>query len=122
MYLRRKQMSIDEVVGWYEKNVNYKITKAFLNSLVKLGIINVDVDIELLNLFLLIREDDEFKKKDGLYLVKDNRKELIDSYDIDTIVAKNKEKNNIATNNIKKDVKKFKIEKIGGKSFKLVKI
>ena len=46
-------MSIDNVVLWYEKNVNYKLTKAFLNFLIKTGIVKEDVNLELLNLFLL---------------------------------------------------------------------
>ena len=50
-------MSIENIVNWYEKNVNYRLTKAFLNFLIKTGIVKPDIDLEILNLYLLERED-----------------------------------------------------------------
>ena len=46
-------MSIENVIAWYEKNVNYKLTKAFVNFMIKTGIINNEIDLNTLNLFLL---------------------------------------------------------------------
>jgi len=119
-------MSIEEVVEWYEKNVNYKLTKAFLNFLVKIGIVEMDVDLELLNLFLLTKYDDVYIKKNDKYIIKKNRIKIIDSYkDVREDVQENKKivkKNIVTIERANKSNKKFKIETLGGKRMKLVKL
>ena len=47
-------MTIDSVVAWYDKNVNYKLTRAFLEFLIKIGIVKSEINIEMLNSFLLL--------------------------------------------------------------------
>ena len=44
-------MLIDDVIDWYENNVNYKLTKSFINFLIKTGIIKKDLTLEEINLF-----------------------------------------------------------------------
>ena len=120
-------MKIEEVVLWYEKNVNYKITKAFLNFLVKIGIIKIDVDLELLNLFLLDRFDNEYVKDDKeKYKIKKNRIPVIEQYEEKAVIKSNNndgfKKPNMIVEKGKKIGKKFKIESLGGKKMKLIKL
>ena len=126
-------MSIENVVLWYEKNVNYKLTKAFLNFLVKTGIVKEDIDLELFNLFLLEVYGNEFVKEDNKFKIKSNRIPVIDNFKEEKkqeSVKKSDEKNSIVNIPVtyekaesKKSLKnKFKIEKLGGKRLKLVKL
>ena len=46
-------MSIDNLVAWYEINVGQRLTLSFVNYLIKIGIINSDVDLDVLNGYLL---------------------------------------------------------------------
>ena len=142
-------MSIENVVLWYEKNVNYKLTKAFLNFLVKTGIVKEDIDLELLNLFLLEVYGNEFVKENNKFKIKSNRIPVIDNFKEEKKVEKKVEPvkkveekkkveqkkkeqpksnlKNITVTHKKADNKKglrnkFKIEKIGGKRLKLVKL
>lgn len=115
-------MSIENVVIWYEKNVNYRLTKTFLNFLIKLGILKEDVDLEVLNLYLLEKEDDKFVKSDGKYKIKKNRIPVIDNFPDE---APKKQPINVLTKKSSKtnsQNKKFKIEKLDGKRLKLVKL
>ena len=84
-------MSIENVVLWYEKNVNYKLTKAFLNFLVKTGIIKEDIDLELLNLFLLEVYGNEFVKENNKFKIKSNRIPVIDNFKEEKKVEKKSE-------------------------------
>ena len=118
-------MSIENIVNWYEKNVNYRLTKAFLNFLIKTGIVKPDIDLEILNLYLLEREDDEFVVENNSYKKKKNRIPIISKFK-DEIVEKVKKPivtftkgNNTKTE--KKETKKFKLEVVGGNKMKLVK-
>jgi len=130
-------MSIDNVVLWYEKNVNYKLTKAFLNFLIKTGIVKEDVNLELLNLFLLEIYGNEFVKENNKFKIKKNRIPVIDNFKDEKIIEKKIEENkkeqpksNIKNipisitkiDNNKKPKTKFKIENLGGKRLKLVKM
>lgn len=126
-------MSIENVVLWYEKNVNYRLTKAFLNFLIKTGIVKEDVDLELLNLFLLEIYGNEFVKENNKFKIKSNRIPVIDNFKEEKkqeSVKKSDEKNSIVNIPVtyekaesKKSLRnKFKIEKLGGKRLKLVKL
>jgi len=125
-------MTIESVVVWYEKNVNYKLTKAFLDFLVKTGIINYDVDLELLNLFLLDRYEDDFVKENDKFKIKKNRIPVIDKFKEEKKEIKKEEKKVVEQKSSKKEIpvtetkkttnKKFKIENLGGKKLKLVKL
>ena len=123
-------MSIENVVLWYEKNVNYKLTKAFLNFLVKTGIVKEDIDLELLNLFLLEVYGNEFVKENNKFKIKSNRIPVIDNFKDEKIEEKKQEpvkkveENKIeqSKNNKKGLRNKFKIENLGGKRLKLVKL
>ena len=127
-------MTIDNVVTWYEKNVNYKLTKTFLNFLVKTGIINYDVDLELLNLFLLDRYEDDFVKENNKFKIKKNRIPVIDKFKEEKNEVKKEEKKEkpiekkspvkelSVTTKKKSNGKRFKIENLGGSKLKLVKL
>ena len=127
-------MTIDNVVTWYEKNVNYKLTKTFLNFLVKTGIINYDVDLELLNLFLLDRYEDDFVKENNKFKIKKNRIPVIDKFKEEKNEVKKEEKKEkpiekkspvkelSVTTKKKSSGKRFKIENLGGSKLKLVKL
>jgi len=126
-------MSIENVILWYEKNVNYKITRIFLNFLVNIGIIKNDVDLELLNSFMLEAFGDEYVKEDNFLKIKKNRIPIIDKFKDEPITI-NKEKTNTkeiqldkiintaVKENNKQPRNKFKIENLGGKKLKLVKL
>jgi len=127
-------MTIESVVDWYGKNVNYKLTKAFLDFLIKIGIIDKDVDIKLLNSFLLEIYDDEFIKENGKFKIKENRIPVIEKYkdekkvDAKPPVKKEEKKRDIKVTkthvdkNAKPTKRKFKIESLGGRRLKLVKL
>lgn len=127
-------MTIESVVDWYGKNVNYKLTKTFLNFLIKIGIIDKDVDIKLLNSFLLEIYDDEFIKENGKFKIKENRIPVIEKYkdekkvDARPPVKKEEKKRDIKVTkthvdkNTKPTKRKFKIESLGGRRLKLVKL
>lgn len=124
-------MSIENIVNWYEKNVNYRLTKAFLNFLIKTGIVKPDIDLEILNLYLLEREDGEFVFENNTFKIKKNRIPVITKFKDEvekTPIPPKQEKKPIVTftrgNNIKtekKETKKFKLEIVGGNKMKLVK-
>jgi hypothetical protein len=124
-------MSIENIVNWYEKNVNYRLTKAFLNFLIKTGIVKPDIDLEILNLYLLEREDGEFVFENNTFKIKKNRIPVITKFKDEaekTPIPPKQEKKPIVTftrgNNTKtekKETKKFKLEIVGGNKMKLVK-
>ena len=121
-------MSIENIVNWYEKNVNYRLTKAFLNFLIKTGIVKPDIDLEILNLYLLEREDGEFVFENNTFKIKENRIPVISKFKDEVAKAPTppkKEKKPVVTltrgNKVeKKQPKKFKIELVGGNKMKLV--
>ena len=116
-------MSIDNVISWYEKNVNYKLTKAFLLFLIKLGIIKKEIDLELLNSFLLEAFNNEFIKENNKFKIKNNKIPVIEKFkdEIKTEVKKEIPVT-VKKKESKKEKNKFKIENLGGKRLKLVKI
>lgn len=122
-------MSIENIVNWYEKNVNYRLTKAFLNFLIKTGIVKEDIDLEILNLYLLEREDDEFVVENNSYKIKKNRIPIISKFKDEAAkvpTSPKQEKKPVVTltrgNKVeKKQPKKFKLEVVGGNKMKLVK-
>ena len=124
-------MSIENIVNWYEKNVNYRLTKAFLNFLIKTGIVKPDIDLEILNLYLLEREEDEFVFENNTFKIKKNRIPIISKFKDEVAKAPTppkQEKKPVVTltrgNNAKtekKETKKFKLEVVGGNKMKLVK-
>lgn len=123
-------MSIDSVVSWYEKNVNYRLTKNFLNFLIKIGIIKEDVNLELLNLFLLEYFENEPIKENNKFKIKSNRIPIIDKFKGEkksenvnkTVIKKGPVTITKTVTNKVSPKNKFKIEKIGGKRLKLVKL
>ena len=119
-------MSIENVIAWYEKNVNYKLTKAFVNFMIKTGIINNEIDLNLLNSFLLEFYGSEFVKENGKFKIKENRKVVIDNFNDKEIVHEPKIKITKETKQKEEPKKplrnKFKIESLGGKKLKLVKL
>ena len=133
-------MSINDIIAWYDKNVNYKLTKPFLNSLIKIGIIKENVDLDLLNLFLLEKNENEFVKINNKFKIKENRKAIISKYKDEAKpkqapkpvkqvkqqkpkpkVEKKVNKNTEAKETVKRPIK-FRIESLGGSKLKLVKI
>ena len=125
-------MSIENVIAWYEKNVNYKLTKAFVNFMIKTGIINNEIDLNLLNLFLLEFYGNDFVKENGKFKIKENRKVVIDNFNNKETVLEDKKvrepkikitKETKQKEEPKKSLRnKFKIESLGGKKLKLVKL
>lgn len=123
-------MSIDNVVSWYEKNVNYRLTKNFLNFLIKIGIIKEDVNLELLNLFLLEYFENEPIKENNKFKIKPNRIPIIDKFKEvkkpenvnKTVIKKGPVTITKTVTNKVSPKNKFRIEKIGGKRLKLVKL
>jgi len=120
-------MSVDNVILWYEKNVNYKLTKTFLNFLIKLGIIKKEIDLELLNSFLLEAFNNEFIKENNKFKIKNNKIPVIEKFKDEKIKVKEEIVKNIPiitkkTEENKKQRNKFKIENLGGKKLKLVKL
>lgn len=122
-------MQIESVVLWYQKNVNYKLTRGFLNFLVNIGIMNSDVDLELLNSFLLETFGESYMKENGRFKIKKNRIPIIDKFKDEVVEDATNDTNEINLNKIittkesSKPVRnKFKIESLGGKKLKLVKL
>ena len=122
-------MQIESVVLWYQKNVNYKLTRGFLNFLVNIGIMNSDVDLELLNSFLLETFGESYMKENGRFKIKKNRIPIIDKFKDEVVEDATNDTNEISLNKIittkesSKPVRnKFKIESLGGKKLKLVKL
>ncbi len=122
-------MSIENIILWYEKNVNCKLTKTFLDFLIKIGIVNEDIDLDFLNLFLLERNEKDFIFENGKYKIKKNRIPVISKFKEEPNKKVETKKEMIVNPPVeklipaeKKSNKKFKIEKIGGKRLKLVKL
>ncbi len=126
-------MTIESVVTWYDKNVNYKLTRAFLEFLIKTGIVKSEIDIEMLNSFLLEAYGDDFVKVNGKFKIKENRIPVIEKYkDVNKeerkSSTKKEPKGNVVTftkgnpTDRKNPITKFKIEPLGGKKLKLVKL
>ena len=115
-------MSIENVIEWYEKNVNYKLTKTFVNFMIKTGIINSEINLNLLNLFLLEFYGNEFVKENGKFKIKENRKVVIDNFSDKEIVVEKKKEAKQKEEPKKSLRNKFKIESLGGKKLKLVKL
>ena len=129
-------MSIENIILWYEKNVNYKLTKTFLDFLIKMRIgevlalnYNEDIDLDFLNLYLLERNEKDFVFENGKYKIKKNRIPVISKFKEEPIKKVETKKEIIVKPPVeklipaeKKSNKKFKIEKLEGKKFKLVKL
>ena len=117
-------MSVENVILWYEKNVNYKLTKAFLNFLIKIGIIKEDINLNLLNTFLLEAFNNEFIKENDKFKIKNNRIPVIDGFKEKNVSpsSKNGRPSVEKIENGTKNKNKFKIENLGGKRLKLVKV
>ena len=119
-------MSIENVIKWYDENVNYSLNETFLKYLIEVGIVKTDIDLEQLNLFLLCRYNNEFVKNDNnKFKLKENRIKIITNCTYTENVKqknKNTEHNNTAIKQEKNTTnKKFKIENLGGKKMKLIK-
>ena len=122
-------MSIDKIILWYEENVNYKLTKTFLDFLIKIGIVKEDVDLDFLNLYLLERNEKDFVFENVKYKIKKKRIPIISKFKEEPIKKVETKKEIIVKPPVeklipaeKKSNKKFKIEKLEGKKFKLVKL
>lgn len=140
-----KLLRLDDIVSWYESNVDTKINKDFLNHLVKIDLLDskslFEDTIELLfslddvNDLLLEKKDNEYVKNNkGLFVVKENRKQRIfDFYKKEEkqesiVIVENDNinipiKNDINIIDNKKKMKNvFKIKHIDGNKLKLTKI
>lgn len=137
-------MTIENVVLWYEENVNYKLTVSFLKFMIKIGIINNDIDLDFLNSYLLEKYSDDFIIENGKYKIKQNRipiifkhkdeavEEVSQNEDIKPKENKTSKKKKSKKNGgkiilyerekNKNSSKKFKIENINGNKMKLVKL
>ena len=110
---------IDDIVNWYEKNVSYKLTRSFINFLIKTGIIKDDLTLENLNLLLLERYGDEYVKENGLFKMKKSRIDVIKNYPDNVEATKS---SNVKEDKPKNKPHRFKIERLGSKKLKLIKI
>ena len=120
-------MSIEKVVSWYNENVNYKITKSFLNFLINIGLVKEDIDLDFLNLYMLEKNSNDFIIENGRYKIKPNRLSIISRFKDEIVEKIEPVKKPIVTftRGNKKETKqknKFKIESVGGNRLKLVKL
>ena len=98
--------------------------------MVKIGIIKEDVNLELLNLFLLEYFENEPIKENNKFKIKPNRIPIIDKFKEvkkpenvnKTVIKKGPVTITKTVTNKVSPKNKFKIEKIGGKRLKLVKL
>ena len=126
---------MNDVIKWYDNNVNHGVNEGFLNHMIELGIINKDIDIKTLNSFLLESDGDKYSSDyNGRYKMKENRKSLIRSFG--NISKPDVNKNNVVplkirTTEPKKENKqndmpqlngKFKIQRVSGNKLKLIRL
>ena len=126
---------MNDVIKWYDNNVNHGVNEGFLNHMIELGIINKDIDIKTLNSFLLESDGDKYSSDyNGRYKMKENRKPLIRSFE--NISKPDVNKNNVVplkiqTTEPKKENKqndmpqlngKFKIQRVSGNKLKLIRL
>lgn len=126
---------MNDVIKWYDNNVNHGVNEGFLNHMIELGIINKDIDIKTLNSFLLESNGDKYSSDyNGRYKMKENRKSLIRSFG--NISKPDVNKNNVVplkirTTEPKKENKqndmpqlngKFKIQRVSGNKLKLIRL
>jgi len=105
-------MQINDVVEWYSKFVDTDINDAFVRHMIDVGIVSEsDTLIRDVNTFLLSFFGGEPMKKGGKYVVKENRKPLIESF-----------KDKQSPNNVKKKQPiRFKLQKTGNNKLTLTK-
>lgn len=119
-------MSFEKIILWYEENVNYRLTKSFLEFLVKIGIVKEDIDLDFLNLYLLEKNGNDFIVENGKYKLKTNRLPIISKFKEEIAEKIEPIKKPVVTfikaDKEKKPTKKFKIENVGGNRMKLVKM
>lgn len=115
-------MSIDNLVAWYEINVGQRLTLSFVNYLIKIGIINSDVDLDVLNGYLLEKNGYEYVKENGLYKIKKNRLPIIEKFTkTQNIESSKKEPEKIINNKPISSNTRYKIKMIDGAKLKLIK-
>lgn len=106
-----KLYSINDIVKWYDKNVDYGISDDFLIYIINKGVLKPCemslYSLEELNSFLLVKNENNYlKDKSDKYILKENRKHIVDKFP-------------------KKEVrkpKKFKIASLDGNKLKLIKL
>lgn len=110
--MEEKLYSINEIVKWYSKNVDFEISDDFLIHIINIGILKPKemslYSLDDVNSFLLQKNSDNnyLKNEDGKYVLKDNRKVIIEKYP-------------------KKETrkpKKFKLTSLDGNKLKLIKL
>lgn len=105
-------MESAEVINWYSKFTDININNGLINHMQKIGMISNDIDLDKLNSYMLVREENRYiTNKEGKYVVKESRKVFNDSFSQKNIEIPLKNKKPL----------KFKIEKTGNKKLKLVK-
>lgn len=105
-----KFFTINEIVKWYDKNVNFKISSDFIVYLVTNNIIlpkePTIYSLNSVNDFLLEKLNNEYvKDRNGRFKIKENRKKIVEKY---------KGKPTVHT--------KFKIASLDGNKLKLIKL
>ena len=119
-------MSIDNLVAWYEINVGQRLTLSFVNYLIKICIINSDVDLDVLNGYLLEKNGYEYVKENGLYKIKKNRLPIIEKVTKTQNIESSKKEPEKKTPKIinNKPISsntRYKIKMIDGAKLKLIK-
>lgn len=105
-------MQVNDVVEWYSKFVDTEISSSLVKHMLNVGIVSEsDTLIRDVNSFLLSFFGGEPLKKDGRYVVKENRKALIESF-------KDEPKTNSSKN---KQPIRFKLQKMGNNKLTLTK-
>lgn len=109
--MEEKFYSINEIIKWYSNNVDTEISDDFLIYIINRGVLKPKemslYSLEDLNEFLLKKIDNNYvKNNNGKYILKDNRKLVIDRFP-------KKET---------KKPKKFKIASLDGNKLKLIKL
>ena len=119
-------MSIDNLVAWYEINVGQRLTLSFVNYLIKIGIINSNVDLDVLNGYLLKKNGYEYVKKKKKKKIKKNRLPIIEKFTKTQNIESSKKEPDKKTSKIinNKPISsntRYKIKMIDGAKLKLIK-
>ena len=113
-------MQLVDIINWYSRFTDTNLNVGLLLHMKKVGMISDDIDLDVLNSFMLSSEDGKYiTDSSGRYIVKESRKILNDSFiskTTQTVVKIEKPKSAQ-----QKKPLRFKIEKTGDKTLKLVK-
>lgn len=109
--MREKLYTINEIIKWYDLNSNYQISDDFLIYIIKENVLNpIETSLYSLNdvndLLLETYNSNFIKNDEGKYIVKENRKKVINKFPKKEV----------------KQPKKFKITSLDGNKMKLIKL